>query len=165
MLTNLVAIDTAIQDNPNDFTLKNGYNLRPGMYNRHTELLICVTYYNEDRAMLARTLCSIFENVRELSPPRNFWSKGGPSWQKIVVCVIMDGIEHCDRQALDMLATIGVFQDDIILEVDCKGRDTTAHLVSHDMSQATIVVLNRRATNRIVNVVRVYDSPLSHGYR
>jgi chitin synthase len=40
---------TAVTCDPNDFTLANGYNLRPAMYNRHTELLIAITYYNEDK--------------------------------------------------------------------------------------------------------------------
>ncbi|KAJ4358000.1 Chitin synthase, class 3 [Didymosphaeria variabile] len=40
---------TAATCDPNDFTLANGYNLRPAMFNRHTELLIAITYYNEDK--------------------------------------------------------------------------------------------------------------------
>ena len=44
----------------------------------------------------------------------------------------VDGIDHCDEQALDMLATIGLFQANVILEVDSMGRYTTAHLVSHE---------------------------------
>lgn len=40
---------TAATCDPNDFTLANGFNLRPRMYNRHTELLIAITYYNEDK--------------------------------------------------------------------------------------------------------------------
>lgn len=40
---------TAATCDPNDFTLANGYNLRPAMYGRHTELLIAITYYNEDK--------------------------------------------------------------------------------------------------------------------
>lgn len=40
---------TAATCDPNDFTLSNGYNLRAHMYNRHTELLIAITYYNEDK--------------------------------------------------------------------------------------------------------------------
>ncbi|KAH6649545.1 chitin synthase-domain-containing protein [Chaetomium tenue] len=131
ILTSSTDIDSAIGSNPNDFTLKNGYNLRPGMYNRHTELLICITYYNEDRVMLARTLHSIFNNVRELSSRHNFWGKGGPSWQKVVVCIVMDGIEHCDTQALDMLATIGLYQEDLLLHMDYEGKRATAHLFEH----------------------------------
>ena len=38
--------DTAATCDPDDFTPANGYNLRPAMYNRQTELLIAITYYN-----------------------------------------------------------------------------------------------------------------------
>ena len=38
--------DTAATCDPDDFTIENGYTLRPAMYNRQTELLIAITYYN-----------------------------------------------------------------------------------------------------------------------
>jgi hypothetical protein len=38
--------DTAATCDPDDFTTENGYNLRPAMYHRETELLIAITYYN-----------------------------------------------------------------------------------------------------------------------
>ncbi|KAH7018810.1 hypothetical protein EDB80DRAFT_561998, partial [Ilyonectria destructans] len=41
---------------PNDFTLKKGYDLRPRMYNRHTKLLIAITYYNKNMVLLTRKL-------------------------------------------------------------------------------------------------------------
>jgi hypothetical protein len=44
----------------------------------------------------------------------------------------VDGIDHCDEQALDVLATIGLFQEDVMLEVDSMGGYTTARLVSHE---------------------------------
>jgi chitin synthase len=37
---------TAATCDPDDFLPQNGYNLRPAMYNRETELLIAITYYN-----------------------------------------------------------------------------------------------------------------------
>ena len=39
-------LDTAAACDPDDFTVENGYTLRPAMYNRQTELLIAITYYN-----------------------------------------------------------------------------------------------------------------------
>ena len=42
----LLIIDTAATCDPDDFTTENGYTLRPVMYNRQTELLIAITYYN-----------------------------------------------------------------------------------------------------------------------
>lgn len=100
------------------------------MYNRHTEHLISVTYYNEDKALLSRTLHSLFTNIRDIVNQKNtkFWEKGGPSWQKLVICVVMDGIEACDEAVLDVLATMGLYQDGIMVP-DVDGKDVTAHVV------------------------------------
>jgi chitin synthase len=78
--------DTAATCDPDDFTLKNAYNLRPAMYNRHTELLIAITYYNEDKQLTARTLHGVMQNIRDIVNLKKseFWNKGGPAWQKIV---------------------------------------------------------------------------------
>ena len=115
---------------PNEFTLKNGYNLRPAMYNRHTEVLIAVTAYNEDKVLTARTLHGVMQNIRDIVNLKKseFWNKGGPAWQKIVVCLVFDGIDPCDKGTLDVLATIGIFQDGI-MKKDIDGRETTAHIV------------------------------------
>ncbi|KAF7590200.1 Chitin synthase 2 [Aspergillus hancockii] len=88
---------------PDDFTMRNGYNLRPSMYNRRTELLIAITYYNEDKVLTARTLHGVMQNVRDIVNLKKteFWNKGGPAWQKIVVCLVFDGIDPCDKNTLD----------------------------------------------------------------
>lgn len=57
---------TAATCDPNEFTLENGYNLRPAIYSRDTELLIAITYYNESKVMLSRTLHSVMQNVRDI---------------------------------------------------------------------------------------------------
>jgi Chitin synthase N-terminal len=41
-----LTLDTAATCDPDDFVPENGYNLRPAMYGRQTELLIAITYYN-----------------------------------------------------------------------------------------------------------------------
>jgi chitin synthase len=101
------------------------------MYNRHTELLIAITYYNEDKVLTARTLHGVMQNVRDIVNLKRseFWNKGGPAWQKIVVCLVFDGIEPCDKNTLDVLATIGVYQDGV-MKKDVDGRETVAHIVS-----------------------------------
>ncbi|KAF2718757.1 glycosyltransferase family 2 protein [Polychaeton citri CBS 116435] len=123
---------TAATCDPNDFTLKNGYNLRPAMYNRHTELLIAITYYNEDKTLTARTLHGVMQNIREIVNLKKseFWNKGGPAWQKIVVCLVFDGIDPCDKGTLDVLATVGVYQDGI-MKKDIDGKETTAHVFEY----------------------------------
>ncbi|KAL8721953.1 MAG: hypothetical protein Q9225_001467 [Loekoesia sp. 1 TL-2023] len=123
---------TAATCDPNDFTLKNGYNLRPAMYNRHTELLIAITYYNEDKVLTARTLHGVMQNVRDIVNIKKteFWNKGGPAWQKIVVCLVFDGIDPCDKDTLDVLATIGIYQDGV-MKKDIDGKETTAHIFEY----------------------------------
>ncbi|OHW99241.1 chitin synthase 1 [Colletotrichum incanum] len=123
---------TAATCDPDEFTLKNGHDLRPRMYNRHTELFVCVTYFNEDKYLFARSWHSIMENVRDIINLKKstFWNKGGPAWQKIVLCVAMDGIEPCDKVVLDHLATVGVYQDGI-LKKEVAGRETVAHIFEY----------------------------------
>ncbi|RDL38019.1 putative chitin synthase g [Venustampulla echinocandica] len=123
---------TAATCDPDDFTLKNGYNLRPAMYNRHTELLIAVTYYNEDKTLTARTLHGVMQNIREIVNLKksDFWNVGGPAWQKIVVCLVFDGIDPCDKDTLDVLATIGIYQDGV-MKKDIDGKETVAHVFEY----------------------------------
>jgi chitin synthase len=83
------SLDTAATCDPNDFTLKNGYDLRPRLYRRHTELLVAVTCCNEDKVLLRRTTHSIMQNIRDITnlERSTFWNKRGPAWQNIVLCI------------------------------------------------------------------------------
>lgn len=123
---------TAATCDPNDFTLQNGYNLRPRMYGRHTELLVAITYYNEDKELWARTLHGTMRNIRDIAKSKGteFWNAGGPAWQKTVVCLVFDGIDNVDKDVFDVLATIGVYQDGI-LKKDVNGVDTVAHIFEY----------------------------------
>lgn len=100
------------------------------MYNRHTELLIAITYYNEDKTLTARTLHGVMQNIRDIVNLKKseFWNKGGPAWQKIVVCLVFDGIDPCDKDTLDLLATVGIYQDGV-MKRDVDGKETLAHIV------------------------------------
>lgn len=123
---------TAATCDPDEFTLKNGYNLRPAMYNRHTELLIAITYYNEDKILTARTLHGVMQNIRDIVHLKksDFWHRGGPAWQKIVVCLVFDGIDPCDKETLDLLATVGIYQDGV-MKKDVDGKETVAHIFEY----------------------------------
>ncbi|KAJ5560535.1 Fungal chitin synthase [Penicillium frequentans] len=130
---------TAATCDPDEFTLQNGYNLRPSMYNRHTEMMIAITYYNEDKVLTARTLHSVMQNIRDIVNLKKsqFWHKGGPAWQKIVVCLIFDGIEPCNKETLDLLATVGIFQDGV-MKKDVDGKNTVAHIVFEYTTQLSV---------------------------
>jgi chitin synthase len=142
------SLDTAATCDPDEFTLRNGYNLRPSMYNRHTELLIAITYYNEDKVLTARTLHGVMQNVRDIVKLKKteFWNRGGPAWQKIVVCLVFDGMDPCDKNTLDVLATIGVFQDGVMKQ-DVDGRETVAHIVCFPISQAFWIPIPGKSSN------------------
>lgn len=60
-----------------------------------------------------------------------FWRRsaeeGRPGWQKIVVALVADGLDPMDKQVLDVLQTIGVFQDGI-LKKEVDGKKTAAHI-------------------------------------
>ncbi|KAJ5103031.1 hypothetical protein N7532_003560 [Penicillium argentinense] len=123
---------TAATCDPDEFVVRNGYNLRPTMYNRHTELLIAITCKSENKVLTARTLHGVSQNIRDIVNLKKseFWNQGGPAWQKIVVCLVFDGIDPCDKNTLDVLATIGVYQDGI-MKRSVDGRETTAHIFEY----------------------------------
>ncbi|KAF5309755.1 hypothetical protein D9611_013634 [Ephemerocybe angulata] len=127
---------TAATCDPDDFTPENGWNLRTRMYNRETELLIAVTSFNEDKMLYARTLHNIMLNIRDICKTKKskYWrgcaEEGTPAWQKITVALVVDGLECMDKSVLDLLATVGVYQDGI-MKKKVDGKDTEAHIFEY----------------------------------
>lgn len=72
------------------------------------------------------------KNIRDITNLKRsqFWDKGGPAWQKIVVCLVFDGIDNVDKSVFDVLATIGIYQDGI-LKKDVNEKETVAHIFEH----------------------------------
>ncbi|KAG8725108.1 Chitin synthase, class 2 [Ceratobasidium sp. 395] len=127
---------TAATCDPDEFTTQNGWSLRVPTYGRQTELLIAVTSYNEDKVLYARTLHGVMMNIRDICKTKQskYWKKhaeeGTPAWQKITVALIVDGLEAMDKSVLDVLATVGVYQDGVMKkEVDKK--ETVAHIFEY----------------------------------
>ncbi|WWD19088.1 hypothetical protein CI109_103546 [Kwoniella shandongensis] len=127
---------TAATCDPDDFTPENGWKLKTTAYNRDTELLIAITSYNEDKILYARTLHNVMVNIRDICNTKasKFWRRtaeeGRPGWQRIVVALVADGLGPMDKQVLDLLQTIGVFQDGI-LKKDVDGKPTVAHIFEY----------------------------------
>ncbi|KAJ7655266.1 chitin synthase [Mycena polygramma] len=127
---------TAATCDPDFFTEENGWSLRAKDYGRETELLIAVTSYNEDKTLYARTLHGVMLNVRDICKTRQskFWRRnteaGQPGWQKIVVALIIDGLEAMDKSVLDILATVGVYQDGV-MKKKIDGKETQAHIFEY----------------------------------
>lgn len=123
---------TAATVDPDDFNEAHGYTLRAKEYNRETELLIAITYYSEDKILTARTLYGVMKNVHNLcaDTKSKFWSNGTPPWQRIVVSIVMDGIEPCRKDVLDTLATMGIYQDGI-MKKSINDDKTVAHIFEY----------------------------------
>lgn len=137
---------TAATCDPNDFTPENGYSLRASSYGRETDLLVCITAYNENKILLARTLHGLMLNIRDMVKGKfsEFRTKAegsggveggrtGEAWKRIVVCLVFDGIEPADKQSLDVLATIGLYQDGV-MQKSVDGKDTMAHIFEYTTS-------------------------------
>lgn len=124
---------TAATCDPDEFSEATGYSLRTKMYNRETELLIAVTSYNEDKTLYARTLHGVMLNIRDICKTKQskYWRRtaeeGQPGWQKITVALIVDGLTTMDKSVLDILATIGLYQDGV-MKKQVDGKDTVAHI-------------------------------------
>ncbi|KAF8344932.1 glycosyltransferase family 2 protein [Amanita rubescens] len=127
---------TAATCDPDDFTEANGWSLRTKMYNRETEILIAVTSYNEDKTLYARTLHGLMLNIRDMCKTKSskFWrsdaEEGTPGWKKITVALVADGLEPMDKSVLDVLATVGVYQDGV-MKKQVDGKDTVAHIFEY----------------------------------
>jgi chitin synthase len=68
-----------------------------------------------------RTICNL-----KTSP---FWNSSGTSaWKNIVVCIVMDGIDPCDPGTLNMLETIGLFQDGL-MKKDVNGEEAVVNFL------------------------------------
>ncbi|VDB96839.1 unnamed protein product [Peniophora sp. CBMAI 1063] len=127
---------TAATVDPDDFHEAGGWSLRTKMYNRQTELLIAVTSYNEDKTLYARTLHGVMINIRDICKTKQskYWRRsaeeGVPPWQRITVALIVDGLEPMDKTVLDLLATVGVYQDGV-MKKQVDGKDTVAHIFEY----------------------------------
>lgn len=133
---------TAATCDPDEFSKETGYSLRTKMYQRDTEMLIAVTSYNEDKTLYARTLHGVMLNIRDICKTKQskYWRRtaeeGTPGWQKIVVALIVDGLEPMDKSVLDILATVGVYQDGI-MKKQVDGKDTVAHIFEVTVTRST----------------------------
>jgi chitin synthase len=114
---------------PDDFVLENGYTLQTAASHQPIELLIGITYYNESRSFLAKSLQGVLDNVRHATRHAsvNDCHANDSVSRRTVICLLLDGYEHCDPEVLELLTSIGAFQEELMRsQVD--GVATTAHI-------------------------------------
>lgn len=122
---------TAVTCDPDDFVL-NGYKLRQniGVTTRETELLICVTMYNENEIDFTRTMHGIMRNISHFCSRAKSRTWGKDGWQKIVVCIIADGRQKVHPRTLNALAALGVYQDGIAKNI-VNQKEVAAHVYEY----------------------------------
>lgn len=103
---------TACTAQPDDF-VKEGFSLRAAKYGRETELVICVTMYNEDENSFARTMHGIMKNVAHLCSRSKSSVWGKDSWKKVQVIIVADGRNKVNESVLQLLTATGCFQDNL----------------------------------------------------
>ena len=104
------------------------------MYNppRLTEILVGITVYGEQKHLLSRTLHTVCENIEHLASRANSKTWGKTGWKKVVVCVLVDGMQSVDPGVLDALTSIGLYQDGLCRKTTPEGEAVTGHLVRPD---------------------------------
>ncbi|ORY35547.1 chitin synthase-domain-containing protein [Naematelia encephala] len=75
-------------------------------------------------------------NIRDICNTKasKFWRRtaeeGRPGWHRIVVTMVVDGLSAMDTSVLDVMATIGVYQDGVLRKA-VDGKPTVAHIFEY----------------------------------
>ncbi|KAG0259953.1 Chitin synthase, class 1, partial [Mortierella polycephala] len=120
---------TAATCDPNNFAMEN-YTLRPLIVDnqpRETELFIVITMYNEDEILFTRTMHGVMKNIRHLTARDRSRTWGAEAWKKVVVCIVSDGRAKINPRTLNVLATMGVYQDGVAKNI-VNDKPVTAHI-------------------------------------
>jgi chitin synthase len=103
---------TACTSEPDDF-IDEGFSLRAAKYGRETEIVICITMYNEDEIAFARTMHGVMKNVAHLCSRQKSPVWGKDSWKKIQVIIVADGRNKVNEAVLLLLTATGCYQDNL----------------------------------------------------
>ncbi|KAG0682601.1 Chitin synthase, class 2 [Pichia californica] len=126
---------SAVTSDPNDF-VEDGFTLRAIELERETEIVICITMYNEDEVALTRTLHGVFQNIAYLTKRKRSSTWGEDSWKKVVICIVADGRNKISPGVLEVLGTMGVYQEGIAKSF-VNQKEVKAHLFEYT-AQVTV---------------------------
>ncbi|CAI5760414.1 unnamed protein product [Candida verbasci] len=103
---------TACTSHPDNFA-DEGFTLRAAKFGRETEIVICVTMYNEDEFAFARTMHGVMKNIAHLCSRHKSKVWGKDSWKKIQVIIVADGRNKVNESVLQLLTATGCYQDNL----------------------------------------------------
>lgn len=130
------------------------YDLRQLLYlpPRETEIMVCITMFNEDELLLARTLKGVFDNIRDLSRRKDpTWGDG--LWKKVTVVIVNDGRLQLHERTQKLLTALGVFQDGY-----AKSKVNDKPVKAHVYEYTTTVGIERVLNDRVY--LSVGDMPV-----
>lgn len=103
---------TACTSEPDEFVAE-GFTLRAAKFGRETELVICVTMYNEDEHSFSRTMHGIMKNIAHLCSRNKSSVWGKDAWKKVQVIIISDGRNKVNPAVLQLLTATGCYQENL----------------------------------------------------
>lgn len=103
---------TACTSHPDEF-VSDGFTLRPAKYGRETEIVICITMYNEDETAFARTMHGVMKNIAHLCSRHRSAMWGKDSWKKVQVIIMADGRNKVNESVLQILTATGCYQGNL----------------------------------------------------
>ncbi|KAJ2778560.1 hypothetical protein H4R18_004524 [Coemansia javaensis] len=131
---------TPVVCDANDFKNRR-YTLRPALLGRQTEIFIVLTMYNEDEVLFNRTFTAVMKNIAHLCSRTNSSTWGERAWEKVVVCIVADGMQKVDKRVLAVLGALGVYQEGI-MQRDVDGVETKAHVFEYTVQSALDANMN-----------------------
>lgn len=120
---------TACTAEPDNF-MNEDFSLRAVKYGRETEIVICITMYNEDHISFARTMHGVMKNVAHLCSRQKSSIWGKNAWKKIQVIIVADGRNKVNESVLQMLTATGCYQDNLARPY-VNNRKVNAHLYEY----------------------------------
>lgn len=120
---------TACTLEPDDF-VKEGFSLRASKYNRDTEVVVCITMYNEDEFAFARTMHGVMKNVAHLCARHRSSTWGKDSWKKVQVIIVADGRNKVNPLVLQLMTATGCYQNNLARPY-VNNKKVTAHLFEY----------------------------------
>ncbi|KAJ2157787.1 hypothetical protein GGF46_004251 [Coemansia sp. RSA 552] len=131
---------TPVMSDPNDF-MNEKYTLRQSLLGRETEIFIVLTMYNEDDVLFNRTFTAVMKNIAHLCSRTNSRMWGPNSWEKVVVCIVADGMTKVDKRVLAVLGALGVYQEGI-MQKSIDDKDVHAHVFEYTVQSSLDANLN-----------------------
>jgi chitin synthase len=145
---------SAVTSDPDNF-IDDGFYLRQTNSPQSTEIVVCITMYNEDEVALTRTLHAVFKNIAYLTKKTNSRDWGKDSWKKIVVCIISDGRNKVNPGVLEVLGTMGVYQEGISKSL-VNQKEVKAHMFEYTAQVSVDENLKIVSNNEICPIQLVF---------